>query len=102
MYIHILKHKSAVVTQILIDIYRYILNTDVDTPHQGRVSQVCFAPPPDPEYTRSQYMLVTVGAEDNKFKLWSLTTDDREGKHNVGCEIMRCCRKLLMMVELLN
>ena len=66
------------------------------------MSQVCFAPPPDPEYTQSQYMLVTVGAEDNKLKLWSLTTEDREGKYNVSCEIMRCCRKLSMMVELLN
>lgn len=52
-------------------IYRYVLNTDVDTPHKGRVSAVSFAPPSEDDSPVT--MFVSVSAEDKKFKLWTLT-----------------------------
>ena len=47
-----------------------MLNTDVDTPHQGPVSCVAFANNTDDSNEPS--MLVSVGATDSKFKLWTL------------------------------
>ena len=46
-----------------------MLNTDVDTPHQGPVSCVSFANNSD---SNEPSMLVSVGATDRKFKLWTL------------------------------
>lgn len=64
--------------------FRYTLNTDVDTPHRGPVSAVVFAPPSYTDDGRPlQTMLVTVGAEDNKFKLWKLNHKGNiNGEHN--------------------
>ncbi|XP_067932246.1 WD repeat-containing protein 75-like isoform X1 [Watersipora subatra] len=49
----------------------YVLNTDVDTPHQGAVSYIAFAPMSD-EGNGALPMLVSVGQDDKKFKLWTL------------------------------
>jgi len=59
-------------------ITRYVLNTDIDRPHQGGVASVRFSMCASEDDSQT-IMLVSVGSADRKFKLWRITDSQSDG-----------------------
>ncbi|KAF6041379.1 WDR75 [Bugula neritina] len=57
----------------------YVLNTDIDRPHQGGVASVRFSICASEDDSQT-IMLVSVGSADRKFKLWRITDSQSDGR----------------------